>query len=140
MRLTTRGRYAVTAMVDLALRGDQGPVALATISRRQHISQSYLEQLFGGLRRRELVRSFRGPGGGYLLQRGAEGITVAEIIAAVDETFEDDGGPRLPASHDARQGAAQALWASLEARMRQHLASISLRDLVEDHMAAPGAR
>ena len=79
MRLTTKGRFAVTAMIDLALRSSNGPVALAAISQRQQISLSYLEQLFGKLRRHELVESTRGPGGGYSLGRGAESITVAEI-------------------------------------------------------------
>ena len=84
MRLTTKGRFAVTAMIDLALREHSGPVALAAISQRQQISLSYLEQLFGKLRRHELVESTRGPGGGYSLGRKAESITVADIIVAVD--------------------------------------------------------
>jgi len=80
MRLTTKGRFAVTAMIDLALRQEQGPVTLAGISQRQHISLSYLEQLFGKLRRHEIVESVRGPGGGYNLARRAENVTVADII------------------------------------------------------------
>ena len=84
MRLTTKGRFAVTAMIDLALRSSNGPVALAAISHRQQISLSYLEQLFGKLRRHELVESTRGPGGGYSLGRKADEITVADIIVAVD--------------------------------------------------------
>ena len=83
MRLTTKGRFAVTAMIDLALRSNNGPVALAAISQRQQISLSYLEQLFGKLRRHELVESTRGPGGGYSLGRGADQISVADIITAV---------------------------------------------------------
>jgi len=83
MRLTTKGRFAVTAMIDLALRQEQGPVTLAGISQRQHISLSYLEQLFGKLRRHEIVESVRGPGGGYNLARRAEDVTVADIIIAV---------------------------------------------------------
>ena len=82
MRLTTKGRFAVTAMIDLALREHSGPVALAAISGRQQISLSYLEQLFGKLRRHELVESTRGPGGGYSLGRKSEEITVADIIVA----------------------------------------------------------
>ena len=85
MRLTTKGRFAVTAMIDLGLRSHAGPVALAAISQRQQISLSYLEQLFGKLRRHELVESTRGPGGGYSLGRGAAEITVADIIASVDD-------------------------------------------------------
>ena len=88
MRLTTKGRFAVTAMIDLGLRSTNGPVALAAISARQQISLSYLEQLFGKLRRAELVESTRGPGGGYSLGRAADEITVADIITAVDEPIE----------------------------------------------------
>ena len=88
MRLTTKGRFAVTAMIDLALREEKGPVALARISDRQSISLSYLEQLFGRLRRHELVNSCRGPGGGYRLGRESSEITVADIIYAVDEPLD----------------------------------------------------
>src|SRR5882762_4596079 len=88
MRLTTKGRFAVTAMVDLALRQNRGPVTLAAISERQHISLSYLEQLFGKLRRAELVSSVRGPGGGYNLARGTQEISVADIVTAVDEPLD----------------------------------------------------
>ena len=85
MRLTTKGRYAVTAMLDLALHGDNGPVSLADISGRQEISLSYLEQLFAKLRRNGLVKSVRGPGGGYRLSRSGAEIYAAEIIDAVNE-------------------------------------------------------
>jgi Rrf2 family iron-sulfur cluster assembly transcriptional regulator len=88
MRLTTKGRFAVTAMIDLALRQNNGPVTLAAISQRQQISLSYLEQLFGKLRRHELVESTRGPGGGYSLGRKAGQITVADIILSVDEPID----------------------------------------------------
>src|SRR6201997_2941560 len=88
MRLTTKGRFAVTAMIDLALRQEQGPVTLAAISERQRISLSYLEQLFGKLRRHKLVTSVRGPGGGYNLARTPQSITVAEVISAVDEPLD----------------------------------------------------
>ena len=91
MRLTTKGRFAVTAMIDLGLRSINGPVALAAISARQQISLSYLEQLFGKLRRAELVASTRGPGGGYSLGREAAKITVADIIVAVDEPIDATG-------------------------------------------------
>ena len=91
MRLTTKGRFAVTAMIDLALRENTGPVALAAISARQQISLSYLEQLFGKLRRHELVESTRGPGGGYSLARKSAEITVADIIVAVDEPIDATG-------------------------------------------------
>ena len=85
MRLTTKGRFAVTAMIDLGLRQSSGPVTLAAISQRQQISLSYLEQLFGKLRRHELVESTRGPGGGYTLARKAADITVAEIITSEEK-------------------------------------------------------
>jgi len=88
MRLTTKGRFAVTAMIDLGLRQDKGPVTLSAISQRQRISLSYLEQLFGRLRRHELVESMRGPGGGYRLARSAKELTVADIIYAVDEPLD----------------------------------------------------
>ena len=88
MRLTTKGRFAVTAMIDLALRQHSGPVTLAAISQRQNISLSYLEQLFGKLRRHELVDSVRGPGGGYSLARLARDVTVADIVFAVDEPLD----------------------------------------------------
>src|SRR5687768_17893475 len=88
MRLTTKGRFAVTAMVHLALRQNRGPVTLAAISQRQHISLSYLEQLFGKLRRASLVSSVRGPGGGYNLAQPVNGISVADIVAAVDESLD----------------------------------------------------
>ena len=88
MRLTTKGRFAVTAMLDLAMGDGKSPVTLAGISRRQNISLSYLEQLFGKLRRRGLVDSVRGPGGGYTLARAPQGVSVAEIIRAVDEPLD----------------------------------------------------
>ncbi|MBL8440211.1 MAG: Rrf2 family transcriptional regulator, partial [Betaproteobacteria bacterium] len=88
MRLTTKGRFAVTAMMDLALRGEEGPVALAGVSERQRISLSYLEQLFGKLRRHRLVESVRGPGGGYCIARPLTEVSVADIIRAVDEPLD----------------------------------------------------
>ena len=88
MKLTTKGRYAVTAMLDLALHGDQGPVSLADISARQEISLSYLEQLFSRLRRQKLVTSIRGPGGGYRLSRPAADVYIAEVVDAVSESLD----------------------------------------------------
>src|SRR2546428_5855809 len=88
MRLTTKGRFAVTAMLDLAMHGGKGPVTLAGISRRQSISLSYLEQLFGKLRRHTLVDSVRGPGGGYTLARDLKNVSVADIITAVDQPLD----------------------------------------------------
>ena len=114
MRLTTKGRFAVTAMLDLALHDGSGPVTLAGISRRQSISLSYLEQLFGKLRRRSLVDSVRGPGGGYTLARASNTITVADIIRAVDETL-DATQCRIAAWVDAEKRSARGTLASIQA-------------------------
>ena len=130
MRLTTKGRFAVTAMIDLALRQDKGPVALSRISERQDISLSYLEQLFGRLRRHELVSSSRGPGGGYRLGRESSDITVADIIYAVDEPIDatqcggkqDCNGDDVCMTHE--------LWAALSRHMVDYLDSVTVKDLV----------
>ena len=131
MRLTTKGRYAVTAMLDLALNHDQGPIRLAGISTRQGISLSYLEQLFSQLRRRQLVRSVRGPGGGYHLGRQADEISVAEVIAAVNE---DTDTTRCRGAGDCQEGETcltHHLWMDLSDQVRNFLEGISLADLVE---------
>jgi Rrf2 family transcriptional regulator, iron-sulfur cluster assembly transcription factor len=137
MRLTTKGRFAVTAMIDLALRSTAGPVALAAISQRQQISLSYLEQLFGKLRRHELVESTRGPGGGYSLGRSAGEITVADIIVAVDEPIDATGcaGKENCMGEDTGRCMTHDLWASLNARMVEYLDSISLKKLVDEQLA-----
>jgi Rrf2 family transcriptional regulator, iron-sulfur cluster assembly transcription factor len=137
MRLTTKGRFAVTAMIDLALREHGGPVALAAISARQQISLSYLEQLFGKLRRHELVESTRGPGGGYSLGRKSEEITVADIIVAVDEPIDATGcgGKENCMGDDTGRCMTHDLWTSLNTKMIEFLDSISLRKLVEDQLA-----
>jgi len=135
MRLTTKGRFAVTAMIDLALNQRDNPITLAEISERQSISLSYLEQLFGKLRRHHLVESVRGPGGGYHLGRAADKVTVADIIIAVDEPIDATqcGGKQNCLSLE-RPGAAQCmtheLWATLNAKMVDFLDSVSLQDLV----------
>ncbi|WP_293775452.1 Fe-S cluster assembly transcriptional regulator IscR [uncultured Oxalicibacterium sp.] len=136
MRLTTKGRFAVTAMIDLALRQDNGPVTLAGISQRQEISLSYLEQLFGKLRRHEIVESVRGPGGGYNLARRAEDVTVADIIIAVDEPLDATqcGGKEnchSPAHENGGRCMTHDLWATLNAKMVDYLDSVSLKDLVD---------
>jgi Rrf2 family iron-sulfur cluster assembly transcriptional regulator len=137
MRLTTKGRFAVTAMIDLALRSTNGPVALAAISQRQQISLSYLEQLFGKLRRHELVESTRGPGGGYSLGRKAGQITVADIIVAVDEPIDATGcaGKENCMGEDSGRCMTHDLWASLNQKMIEYLDSISLERLVADQIA-----
>ncbi len=133
MKLTTKGRFAVTAMIDLALHGSQGPVALAGISKRQDISLSYLEQLFGKLRRHNLVESVRGPGGGYCLARQLEQINVAEIIQAVDEPIDATQCGGKGDCRNADNCMTHDLWMTLNAKMYEYLASVSLRDLVTQH-------
>lgn len=140
MRLTTKGRFAVTAMVDLALRDADGPVTLAAISERQRISLSYLEQLFGKLRRRRLVSSVRGPGGGYRLARLAGEISVAEIIAAVDEPLDATQCGGKQNCHDDQRCMTHDLWANLNARMQDYLNSVKLADLVAQQRQGVAAR
>jgi len=137
MRLTTKGRFAVTAMIDLALREHSGPVALAAISQRQQISLSYLEQLFGKLRRHELVESTRGPGGGYALGRKSQDITVADIIIAVDEALDATGcgGKENCMGGDGGRCLTHDLWTSLNTKMIEYLSSISLYSLVQDQVS-----
>lgn len=131
MRLTTKGRFAVTAMIDLALRQHGGPVTLAGIAERQKISLSYLEQLFGKLRRNQLVASVRGPGGGYTLARPLAEVSVADIISAVDEPLDatNCGGKRN--CHDEHPCMTHNLWTSLNERMYEYLHSVSLEELVQ---------
>ncbi|MEX2198512.1 MAG: Fe-S cluster assembly transcriptional regulator IscR [Burkholderiales bacterium] len=131
MRLTTKGRFAVTAMVDLAMRQTRGPVTLAAISGRQHISLSYLEQLFGKLRRRRLVSSVRGPGGGYNLAQPAASVTVADIVTAVDEPLDATQCGGKENCKDEQRCMTHDLWATLNTKMHEYLSSVSLADLVE---------
>ncbi|MEK6662253.1 MAG: Fe-S cluster assembly transcriptional regulator IscR [Pseudomonadota bacterium] len=130
MRLTTKGRFAVTAMLDLAMRDGNGPVTLAGISDRQKISLSYLEQLFGKLRRNALVESVRGPGGGYCLARGTGEISVAEIIRAVDEPVEATKCGGLANCLDDRPCMTHDLWTGLNKHIYSYLEAVSLADLV----------
>jgi Rrf2 family transcriptional regulator, iron-sulfur cluster assembly transcription factor len=131
MRLTTKGRYAVTAMLDLALNQGKGPTALADIAQRQGISLSYLEQLFAKLRRRALVTSVRGPGGGYNLARAASEIPVAEVIAAVDETVDTTRCCGRGDCHDGRPCLTHELWLDLSDRIQEYLKGITLQQLVD---------
>ncbi|WP_136066551.1 Fe-S cluster assembly transcriptional regulator IscR [Modicisalibacter radicis] len=131
MRLTTKGRYAVTAMLDLALHGERGPISLADISQRQAISLSYLEQLFARLRRAQLVRSVRGPGGGYLLAITPDEVSVARVIDAVNESVD---ATRCQGLSDCQQGntcLTHHLWCELSHEIRGFLDGISLGELVE---------
>ena len=136
MRLTTKGRFAVTAMIDLALRQNSGPVTLAAISQRQQISLSYLEQLFGKLRRNELVESTRGPGGGYTLARKAADITVTDIITSVDEPIDaTQCGGKENCLGESGRCMTHDLWAALNQRMVEFLDSVSLQKLVDEQIA-----
>ena len=139
MRLTTKGRFAVTAMMDLAMRQSRGPVTLAAISERQRISLSYLEQLFGKLRRHKLVNSVRGPGGGYCLALPTPKITVAEIITAVDEPLDATQCGGKENCQDDRRCMTHDLWATLNQKMYEYLASVSLADLVAHQAGKPVA-
>ena len=130
MRLTTKGRFAVTAMLDLAMHGGKAPITLAGISQRQSISLSYLEQLFGKLRRHKLVTSVRGPGGGYNLARAPQSITVAEVISAVDEPLDATQCGGKENCHDEQRCMTHDLWAKLNDRMYEYLDSVKLSDLV----------
>ncbi|SDU02427.1 Fe-S cluster assembly transcriptional regulator IscR [Halopseudomonas salegens] len=130
MRLTTKGRYAVTAMLDLALHESQGPITLADISQRQGVSISYLEQLFAKLRRNQLVESVRGPGGGYRLSGGAANISVAQIVEAVNDSMD---ATRCRGKGDCQSGdvcLTHHLWSDLSDRLREFLDDISLAELV----------
>ncbi len=131
MRLTTKGRYAVTAMLDLAMNARSGPICLADISRRQEISLSYLEQLFARLRRAGLVDSVRGPGGGYLLAQAPETISVARVIDAVDESVD---ATRCGGLSDCQQGdtcLTHHLWIELSAHIHGFLDGVTLGQLAD---------
>ena len=138
MRLTTKGRFAVTAMIDLALRSDHGPVTLAGISERQKISLSYLEQLFGKLRRYKLVDSVRGPGGGYCLSRPGAQISVADIVRAVDESLDATQCGGKENCKDEERCMTHELWTTLNFKMYEYLTSVSLADLVEKQLQKMG--
>jgi Rrf2 family transcriptional regulator, iron-sulfur cluster assembly transcription factor len=131
MKLTTKGRYAVTAMLDLALHVEQGPVSLADISTRQGISLSYLEQLFAHLRRSNLVKSVRGPGGGYQLGSDANYISVAQVVDAVNESLDATRCEGKGNCHDGDTCLTHYLWEELSEQIHGFLSRISLADLVE---------
>ncbi|HHH42540.1 MAG TPA: Fe-S cluster assembly transcriptional regulator IscR [Gammaproteobacteria bacterium] len=140
MKLTSKGRYAVTAMLDLALHADHHPVTLAGISKRQGISLSYLEQLFTRLRKHGLVSSTRGPGGGYSLSRSAHDIAVAEVVAAVDERVD---ATRCGGKGDCQHGQrclTHDLWTELSEQVYAFLSDISVGQLVEQGLARQAAR
>jgi Rrf2 family iron-sulfur cluster assembly transcriptional regulator len=130
MRLTTKGRFAVTAMIDLAMRNGEGPVTLADISERQKISLSYLEQLFGKLRRNSLVSSVRGPGGGYNLARKTDEMSVADIILAVDEPIDATQCGGKENCLDEHKCLTHDLWTNLNNHIFEYLRGVKLSDLV----------
>ncbi len=132
MRLTTKGRFAVTAMLDLALNEDAKPVTLAGISERQAISLSYLEQLFSRLRRQGLVTSVRGPGGGYRLAKAQAEISVSHIISAVDELIDATQCGGKEDCFDEGRCMTHDLWASLNNKILDYLSGVTLAELVEN--------
>jgi Rrf2 family iron-sulfur cluster assembly transcriptional regulator len=131
MRLTTKGRFAVTAMIDLGLNGGKKPVTLSAISERQNISLSYLEQLFAKLRRHGIVESVRGPGGGYCLALAAAKITVADVILAVDEPLDATQCGGKENCHSDHRCMTHDLWSTLNRKMLDYLASVTLAELVD---------
>ena len=131
MKLTSKGRYAVTAILDLAFHSGAGPVSLSEISKRQNISLSYLEQLFTRLRKQQVVCSTRGPGGGYSLQRPAAEIAVAEVISAVDEVV-TTGCASEGTCDDGEQCLAHELWVELSQQIHGFLDGISIQDLMDE--------
>lgn len=139
MKLTTKGRYAVMAMADLARHGTGRPVALADIAQRQEISLSYLEQLFAKLRRGDLVKSVRGPGGGYLLARGADDIRIADVILAVDEPIKatrcELGSPKGCMGQSSSRCITHDLWEELSHQIHVFLSGVSLGDVVNGRVA-----
>ncbi|CAE6720194.1 Rrf2 family transcriptional regulator [Candidatus Nitrotoga fabula] len=131
MRLTTKGRFAVMAMADLALHSGLGPVTLSSISERQKISQSYLDQLFGKLRKRNIVVAVRGPGGGYCLARPSAQISVADIVVAVDESVDATRCGGKANCHDEKQCITHDLWMGLNEALYGYMSGVSLQQLVD---------
>ncbi len=140
MRLTTKGRFAVTAMIDLAMREHLGPVTLAGIADRQDISLSYLEQLFGKLRRNAIVESTRGPGGGYSLARKMSEISAADIVFAVDEPLDATRCRGKSNCTEAGPCMTHELWMTLNQKMVEYLQSVKLSALVESQKGDEGKK
>ena len=135
MRLTTKGRFAVTALLDLAMQRSTRPVTLAEISQRQQISLSYLEQLFAKLRQRGLVDSVRGPGGGYYIDKDLAQVSIAEIILAVDEPIDSTQCSGKENCHNDKKCMTHDLWIKLNDLIFDHLGAVSLRQLVDEQKA-----
>jgi Rrf2 family iron-sulfur cluster assembly transcriptional regulator len=129
MKLTTKGRFAVSAMLDIALNQEKGPVTLLGVSKRQAISLSYLEQLFSKLRRKNIVYSVRGPGGGYKIEKKLSEITIRQIISAVDETIDATQCGGTENCHDGHRCMTHDLWISVNKKILDYLDSLSLQDL-----------
>ncbi|MGR3914196.1 MAG: Rrf2 family transcriptional regulator [Gammaproteobacteria bacterium] len=140
MRLTTKGRYAVTAMIDLAMQQPGAPVTLKSIAENQGISLPYLEQLFSMLRRGKLVRGTRGPGGGYVLARGADRISMADIVVAVDEPLDITRCDGRQDCHDGRRCLSHDLWSALSDELYAFLAGIRLGELMRRGRLQPPLR
>ena len=141
MKLSTKGRYAVMAMVDLARHSRERPVSLADIAERQEISLSYLEQLFARLRKAGLVKSVRGPGGGYRLAHGSDGTRISDIILAVDEPIKVtrcEGGTTEGCHADRSRCLTHDLWAELGNQIHRYLSSVSLADVVDRRLPSDG--
>ncbi|MBA5249706.1 MAG: Rrf2 family transcriptional regulator [Gammaproteobacteria bacterium] len=133
MQLTTKGRYAVTAMLDLASNNTGNPITLDVISQRQNISLSYLEQLFAKLRRADLVKSVRGPGGGYLLDAQAKDISLSQIIEAVDENIDLRRCKGMNGCNNGRQCISHQLWCEVSAQIRTFLNGKTLQMVIDNH-------
>lgn len=138
MQLTTKGRYAITAMLDLASNDTGKPITLDIISQRQNISLSYLEQLFAKLRRAELVKSVRGPGGGYLLDAKACDINLTQIIEAVDENIDLRRCKGIRGCHNGRQCISHQLWCEVSEQIREFLNGKTLQMVINDHNSNKG--
>ncbi len=133
MQLTTKGRYAVTAMLDLASNDTGKPITLDIISQRQNISLSYLEQLFAKLRRADLVKSVRGPGGGYLLDAAAKDITLTQIVEAVDENIDLRRCQGTTGCQNGRRCISHQLWCDVSEQIRKFLSSKTLQMILDEH-------
>ena len=142
MNLTSKARYAVMAMVDLKMQGEDGPVTLSDIAERQNIALNYLEQIFMKLRKNKLVKSIRGPGGGYVLGKNAQDITIASIVLAVDESIHMTrchGDPVKGCQHGGAKCVTHNLWEGLTHQINQYLNSISLLDVCRDNIPVEDA-
>lgn len=136
MRLTTKGRFAVTAMIDLAMNTQNGAVKLSAISERQNISLSYLEQLFSKLRRAQLVESLRGPGGGYILAAPASQINIAQIIKAAEDKLDATQCSSRANCHHGSPCLTHELWENLNKTINEYLSSVTLQSIIEQKHAA----